>query len=94
MICRRFRARAGLIAGLAIVAVSLAVAIWMHRTDQLYSCLRAPCHPILSGYPLIERFALAGAGLVIAALVIAAGSFMHHHGGDSPAGRGRAGQAK
>jgi hypothetical protein len=57
MIRRMFRARADLIAGLAIIGVSVAVAIWMHRTDDSYSCLRAPCNPTLIGYPLKERLA-------------------------------------
>ena len=94
MIRRMFTARADLIAGPAIVAVSLAVAIWMHRTDDSYSCLLAPCNPILIGYPLKERLVVVVAGLVIAALVIAIGSFLRHHAEDSRAGRSGAGQAK
>ena len=44
----------GFIVGLVVVAASVTVAILMHRTDHLNSCLRAPCPPLRIGYPLVE----------------------------------------
>jgi hypothetical protein len=40
------KTRADVVVGLVVVAASITVAIWMHRTDSTYSCFKAPCPPL------------------------------------------------
>jgi hypothetical protein len=83
------KARADVVVGVVVVAASVAVAMWMHRTDSTYSCLRAPCPPLQIGYPAMHRFAIVAAGFLLAGLVVAIGSFMRHHLGNSRTGHAR-----
>jgi hypothetical protein len=76
--------RAELFVGMVIVGVSITVTIWMHRTDISYSCLKAPCPALNIGYPAVDRFLIAAAGILAGALIIAFGIFIrrrrHHEG--------------
>ena len=75
---RYWNTRADVVVGLVVVAASITVAIWMHRTDSTYSCLKAPCPPLQIGYPVIHRLGVMAAGFVVAGMVVAFGSFMRH----------------
>ena len=82
MIHKALKVRADLVVALVIVAVSITVAVWMHRTDSSYSCLKAPCSPLQIAYPVIDRLAVLAAGLLVAGLVVASGTFVRHHFGE------------
>jgi len=86
---KNLKVRADLIVGLVVVATSIAVAIWMHRTDNSYSCLQAPCPALKIGYPVIDRLLVVAAGFLVAGLIIAVGTFTRRHFSDR-AGRLRA----
>jgi len=78
MIHKNLKVRADLIVGLVVVAASIILAIWMHRTDRTYSCLKAPCRPLQIGYPVMDRLAVVAAGFLTAGFVIAIGAFKRH----------------
>jgi hypothetical protein len=60
--------------GLAVVAASIVVANSIHRPIYTGSCIRAPC-PQTADYPVAFRLAIVAAGLLVAAIVIAIGSY-------------------
>ncbi len=76
------KTRADVVIGSVVVAASIMVAIWMHRLDSTYSCLRAPCPPLRIGYPAVDRLAVVAAGFLVAGLIVAIGSLMRHHLGE------------
>jgi hypothetical protein len=77
---KSLKVRADLIISLVVVAASITLAIWMHRTDRTYSCLKAPCPPLQIGYPVMDRLAVVAAGLLVAGLIIAIGTFTRRLG--------------
>jgi len=80
---KNLKVRADLIVGLVVVAASIAVAVWMHRTDRTYSCLKAPCPPLQIGFPVLDRVAVVAAGFLVAGFVIAIGAFKRHPRGEA-----------
>ena len=86
---KSLQVRVDLVVDLVVVATSITVAIWMHRTDSTYSCLKAPCPPLQVGYPVIDRLGLGVAGLLVAGIVVAFGSFMRPHLRERRPWRGR-----
>lgn len=83
---KRLMARAETFAGLIAVAASVAVAVWMHRTDRFYSCMTAPCPALDIGYPVADRLAVVAAGFLAAGLIIAMGAFARRHFADHRTG--------
>jgi hypothetical protein len=73
MMHKALKVRADLVGSLVLVAAAITVAVWMHRTDRSYSCLRAPCPPLQIAYPVMDRLAVVAAGFVGAGLITAVG---------------------
>ena len=70
---KALKVRADLVVSLVLVAAAITVAVWMHRTDRSYSCLRAPCPPLQIAYPVMDRLAVVVAGFLGAGLIITVG---------------------
>lgn len=78
---KALRARVDVIVGLAVVAVSIVLAIVLHRTLVACSYIGGPpppcAHP--TDFPIIFRLGIVAAGLLAAGLIITTRWLIHRH---------------
>jgi hypothetical protein len=83
MIQKILKVRADFIVGLVVLAASILAAILIHRQPYVPTCLHAPCRAAHFNYSVSFRLGVLAAGLLAAGAVIAVGTFMRRHVGDS-----------